>query len=102
MAYAAAAAPSFLASDFEMPTPESVAVPVSLVSASRMRSLNVAIAKAVGFRVEGVSFRVNLKFGKPLSVLASVLEKSHKGTKMGENGHRSTRRRRTAGGIADL
>jgi hypothetical protein len=61
-----------------------------------------AIAKAVGFKVEGVSFRVDQKFGKPPSVLASVLEKFHENTKMVENGHRSTRRRRTAGGIADL
>jgi hypothetical protein len=68
-----------------------------------MRLLNGnAIAKAVGFEVQGVSFRVDHKFGKPPSVLASVLEKFHENTKMVENGHRSTRRRRTAGGIADL
>ena len=70
-----------------------------------MRFLNdhsIAIAVAVGFEVYGSRFRVDLKFGKPPSVLASVLEKFHKNTKLVENGHRSTRRRRTAGRIADL
>jgi hypothetical protein len=50
---------SFLSSAFPMPSRLTVAI-----SASVMRRLNDnAIAKAVGFKVEGVRFRVDLKFG---------------------------------------
>lgn len=91
---------SFLSSALSMTSSLTVAL-----SASVMRFLNdrsIAVAVAVGFEVYGSRFRVDLKFGKPPSVLASVLEKFHKNTKLVENGHRSTRRRRTAGRIADL